>query len=552
MPSITIWNRIEPRSRSFDLQTGLEARVHDPLWLLLRQWQVGEFEGRNTGSPVTVTVQSTVAPFDRYSINGQPPLTYGSGRPIEAIIEQETVRPSVATDDFRQASEAGLYFLRLLAAASLPAAISSAYLAHYPLTSVSGNAQTISSIVAGRVIDGIKLHSDLVAAGNNLPLNQTLSQTLSDAQKSALTKVMSDWMAWYDTLFLEPAKTDGWSSDRMEYSFAIGAAANPNAYTAKEYDGGSVEWFTFNQSSTPIAGGTAQPVNSSKSVITTPVTFRGMPARRFWEMEDASVNVAELSAAAEDLGRILLREFALVYGNDWFQFPLQVPVGSQTNITALTVADTFGVNTTIDHYSVVDGAQGQWRMFNPSLDTTAAGIPSPSTHPLLLPPGAVSIVDGSPVEEVMVLRDELANMVWGIERTVSGASGQPYDRTTVWNTSLPVVPPPSAGALPSYRLGSTVPDYWVPFLPVKGKDPSGQVKLVRGKLPTSTTGALGRMLGETNSGFLLEEVPQEGIHLVRRYRVARGLDGSTYSWIGRLRSIGKGEGRSGLQFDFLE
>jgi len=31
MPSITIWNRIEPRSRALDLKPGLEARVHDPL-----------------------------------------------------------------------------------------------------------------------------------------------------------------------------------------------------------------------------------------------------------------------------------------------------------------------------------------------------------------------------------------------------------------------------------------------------------------------------------------------------------------------------------------
>ena len=158
MPSITTWNRIEPRSRSFDVQAGLEARVHDPLWLLLRQWQVGEFEARNTGSPVTVTVQSTVAPLDRYSVNGQPPQAYVNGKPIEVLIEQEAIRPSNATDDFRQASEAGLYFLRLLDAAGLPPSISSLYLAHYPLVSAPGNAQTISSIVAGRVIDGIKLH----------------------------------------------------------------------------------------------------------------------------------------------------------------------------------------------------------------------------------------------------------------------------------------------------------------------------------------------------------------------------------------------------------
>ncbi len=549
MPSITTWNRIEPRSRSFDVQAGLEARVHDPLWLLLRQWQVGEFEARNTGSPVTVTVQSTVAPFDRYSVSGQPPQTYDKGKPIEVLIEQEAVRPSNATDDFRQASEAGLYFLRLLDAAGLPASISSLYLAHYPLGNTPGNAQTISSIVAGRVIDGIKLHQELVAAGNSLPA----LPLIPTAQQATVLSVTRNWLTWYGSLFTEPKQPDGWSSDRMEYSFAMGAAADPNSYTAREYDGGSVDWYTFNRSSSPIAGGTSNPVSSSKSFTATPVTFRGMPARRFWEMEDASTNIAELSAAAEDMGRVLLRDFALIYGNDWFQIPLPVSVGSEVNITSLVVADTFGVTTPIDHYSTVDGAKGNWRLFNPSSDTPAAGTPSAATaHPLLLPPGAVSPLDVPAIEEILLLRDELANMVWGIERTVSGASGQPFDRTTAWNVSLPSSPPPAADALPHYRLGSYVPDYWIPFLPVRDEITNGHVKLLRGKLPTATTGALGRMLSETNSGFLLEEVPAEGVLLERRYRSARGLDGSPYVWIGRLRSVGQGEGRSGLRFDFLD
>ena len=545
MPSITTWNRLEPRSRSLDLKPGLEARVHDPLWLLTRQWQIGEFEARNTGSPVSVTVQSTVSPFDRYSINGGTPQVCKSSKPIEMLVEQETVRPAAAVNDLRQASEAGLYFMRLLTAAGLPASIVSLYLATYPLDSEAGNAQTISSIVAGRVIDGIKLHQDLVAVGkNNLPTHPSIPAP----QQAAVLTAICTWMTWYSTLFSEPTQANGWSSDRMEYSFAMGAANDSGSYTAQEYDGGSIDWFTFNQSSTPMAGGTLQPTSTTKTFTATPVTFKGMPARRFWEMQDGSINIAELSAAAEDVGRVLLREFALSYGNDWFQLPLPLPLGSQTVISSLVVADTFGVNTTINHYSVVDGAQGAWRMFNLSADTPT--VPTP--HPLLLTPSAVTPLDGFDIEEVLLLRDELANMVWGIERTVPGASGLPFDRTTAWNISLPVVPPPAPGALPSYRLGSDVPDYWIPFLPVAGATANSPVKLQRGKLPTSTSGPLGRMLGETNSGFLLEEVPTEGVLLERRYRTARGLDGSSSLWMGRLRSMGQGEGRSGLRFDFLE
>ena len=39
------WERLEPSARDPELTPGLEARVHDPLWLLGRQWQLGELNG---------------------------------------------------------------------------------------------------------------------------------------------------------------------------------------------------------------------------------------------------------------------------------------------------------------------------------------------------------------------------------------------------------------------------------------------------------------------------------------------------------------------------
>ena len=39
---------------------------------------------------------------------------------------------------------------------------------------------------------------------------------------------------------------------------------------------------------------------------------------------------------------MLLAEFALVYGNDWFVAPIDLPVGSVTRLVTVTVRDTFG------------------------------------------------------------------------------------------------------------------------------------------------------------------------------------------------------------------
>jgi predicted DCC family thiol-disulfide oxidoreductase YuxK len=545
MPSITTWTRVEPGSRSADLTAGLEARVLDPLWLLTRQWQVGEFQARNTGSPVTTSVAWSAASFDRFSVGGQPEA-FDRLKPIEVQIEQEAVRPTSALNDYRQAAEAGLYFARLLNANNV-AGVAPLFVAQYPLKATAGDAQTISAAMAGRVIDGIQLHAAVVAAPGSLPA----LPAIPSPQQAAVLQATKDWLSWYNSLFSEPAQVVGWNADQMEYTFALAAAGGTGSYVAREYDGGTADWYTLNQSAMPLATDTAQPTQGSKTgVIATPVSFRGMPARRFWEMEDASTDVAQIAAAAEDLGRMLLREFALVYAGDWFQFPLSLDVGSEVTITSLVVVDTFGVSTQIPHYSAIDGPQGGWRLFASTVDAPAA-----PANALLLTPGAVAPRDGAAIEEVLLLRDELARMVWGIERTVLGASGKPIDRTTAWNTALPIVSPPAVGGPPHYRLGSNVPDYWIPFIPVKTPPtPNGSstLSLRRGKMPTPSSGAEGQMLQDTDAAFRLEEVPREGVLLQRRYRLARGLDGASYLWLARQRSIGKGEGQSGLHFDYLE
>ena len=50
-PTITTWNRLEARPRSQTFDRALQAEVRDALWLLSKQWQMGEFRGSDAGSP---------------------------------------------------------------------------------------------------------------------------------------------------------------------------------------------------------------------------------------------------------------------------------------------------------------------------------------------------------------------------------------------------------------------------------------------------------------------------------------------------------------------
>ncbi len=87
---------------------------------------------------------------------------------------------------------------------------------------------------------------------------------------------------------------------------------------------------------------------------------------RFWEFEDAQVDFGSVDAGPTDLARMLLVEFALAYGNDWFVIPIELDVGSLYRTRSLVITDTFGVRTLIKPSSELGAPHSTWRMFQHS------------------------------------------------------------------------------------------------------------------------------------------------------------------------------------------
>ena len=83
----------------------------------------------------------------------------------------------------------------------------------------------------------------------------------------------------------------------------------------------------------------------TETTVPAPVSFRGAPAARFWEMEDARIAYGLLPVGPTDLAQLMVIEYAGSYGNDWFVVPLTLPVGSLTRVDSLVVTDTFGVRS---------------------------------------------------------------------------------------------------------------------------------------------------------------------------------------------------------------
>lgn len=582
MPTITQGVTFEVDTVSTGMDDALQARIHDPLWLLARQWQFGEYQGDDGGAAAHVAIAAGQAPISRYRpVGSTVSLPYSAANvPLEVMVEQEPV-PTSSSRHLALLAEAGLHFLRLLAANGA-GAYRAAYRNHYALERPAadqlqeweGESLRTLELYAGRVPDAGRLYQDLSAAlgvdGNGTgPL--PVSPAVAAADQSKVRTAARTWLQWFATQGFSPSTgaSPAWMTKRMEYGFAV--AARPNGQevvlVAPEYHGGRLDWDAFMGQTGPSLDAPVAATTTTYHMLPSPVTYRGMPASRLWAFEDGRVNLGAVDGGSPDLASLVLIEFALIYGNDWFIAPLEVVVGSLSYIDSLVVSDSFGVPIVVPHYSQVEGDTGAWRWYALTPETGAADTDL-LRRSLLLVPTLGATLESPAIEEVLFLRDEMANMAWAVERVVQGRAGRPLDRFEAYqerrhrelDNSLPEMDESVAEL--AYRLGTSVPDYWIPLLPEEAISQAGDLsmRLRRGAMPrfgpdgvVGTIAPLGSLL-RPNEGLTLyeEEVPREGARVTRSLQFCRWINGSRHLWIGARKHPGRGEGSSGLRFDTAE
>lgn len=607
MASIVFWTRLEPYSRQDDIELGLQAQLHDPLWMLARQWQNGEFQGEDSGTPVQARLRLERSPLARYhpgAWKGErnlPGFAYRSEIPLEALVEREPVQLSAdPRRDLRLAAEAGLYFLRLLDGQGAPAIVRTRFIqepAYRLLASPEDGAPfgahtagqdqagaNYLAIMSGRVPDGFKLYEALRPAlrpeqggAPALPAKPALPA----AQRQRVIRAGLAYLDWFEARYSVPP--DGpptWNAERMEYAFTISAASSDGelALDAPEYPGGSLDWYSFNLNTNLRLGVQAsdpQPEMLARTLLPNRVRYPGMAADRWWEFEDAGVNFSRIEGDPDELMRLLLVQFAMVYSNDWYVLPVDLSLGAIYRTRSLVVTDAFGERTLVQHYSALDQAPRDWRMFTlspsarASLSTAGARL---GEDALFLPPVLAASLHGDPIEEVLFLRDEVANLVWAVERLAPALDGSALNRVEIYNRREREAPEPApegeeapAGERLGYLLATTTPDHWIPFLPARIDPSLPDIRLRRAKalleqldpaaggLPAFSR-PLGRILEPERQDLSLfeEEVPRSGIFLTRRFQYARWLNGATYLWLARAKGQGKGESTAGLYFDQVE
>jgi hypothetical protein len=538
VPLIRGWNRLEGRPRSADFERSLRAEVRDPLWFLTRQWQYGEFEGEDAGSPIDARVAYTTAPLDGFTV-GAVSEPYDSGTPLEVTVAREA-----APFDLTLHMQAARVLERLLRVRKLDAHLKD-YVARFPLTytAVAGadtdDAAALfaagkaflfdAEAVIGAVRDGS--HAGIVSGFPGIV----------PAEVAALDASGLDLAEWFDRTYGAPRTAPPtWRADRLGYGFACSASGAGMEFVAEEFRGGPLDWYAFDAARAAVAPG-AEPPAVGLSFLPTAIQFAGMPSPRYWEIENSRTEFGHLDVHTNDLAKLVLAEFMLIYSNDWCLLPLELAVGSFTRVQGILVTDVFGDQTLVR--AADRGRDEDWRrwsMFRMNGDDVAG-------PGLLLAPTLTATVTAPAMEEVHFLRDEMANMVWAVERRVMSRLGEAFDPSVA---ARPGVAAPATTAPARYQLGTDVPANWRPFIPAHLPGSTRGIRLQRARLPEQPLETAGAILRVPGPYFLAEEeVPRAGRIVDRAFKRARWIDGTTFLWIGRRSKAGRGEGSSGLVFD---
>jgi hypothetical protein len=583
-PAILAWNRLEARPRAEDFERSLRAEVRDPLWMLCRQWQFGEFQGEDSGSAVGARVQVRSARLSRYAGRSGQAVPYDDLLPLETRVEREAIPL-----DFQTRAQLGRHWLKLVRPIGDFKALYLERFGFLDPQSELGQAQLHSDrqswqtleAFKGRAVDGGRLLQAMSAQPDEHAA--WLATSVPDAtHRTAILQAATSFQSWFERTYSQPRSADdpSWADSYLEYQFACAAPADAegqeqSVLVAEQYHHGHLDWYSFDLDSSlelpdepgveTVSGGFVE--EEPLTFIPNPVEFPGMPNVRWWEFEDRRTDLGNIQPSTTDLATLILAEFGLVYGNDWSLVPYRLRVGTLSEIMGIVVTDVFGVRTLVrPAENSLDGEANQWGMYYLK-DRQRDGV----DPRLFLPPVLGKIQESAPLEKVILARDEMANMVWGIEQVIPSLTGggiDGYEAATALDRYFTEQNPPAqverldTGATIQYQLGTRVAENWIPLVPVHVPGSNREIRLQRGAMPrlipgtptpVEPRGAILRSgLDERPAQPYFvheEEVPRAGIVVTRTFQRARWWDGRIYTWLGRRKQTGRGQGSSGLEFD---
>jgi hypothetical protein len=487
--------RLEADPHQQDLARGWRAELADPLWMLGRQWQMGEHQAEDASSPVQVEVSIRTTPIGPVAGQGHlDPATI----PAEAIVESEPLdwwtagrRVRIGRQVAKAAQEGGV---------TLPAD-------------------------ASLQLAGLPVPYDAIDGPDGRALWRRRAQLgLQDA-----------WFGTPGPPTAEPI--DLWNSTELSYSATL--PVGTTTLVVERHDGGDLDWFSADATG-PISPG----VQPSATIRTTPgrLQYPSAPLPRWWQIEDAKVSIGGQAPDRANLATLVLIDLIVNHSDDWFTFGVPARVGEIVTFDAVTVIDSFG-----DKWPLAP--PDSWSLFRTTgLDARSLVLWATARTPLI----------GPVVDEVVLGIDEDANVMWAVEEVIGGrtvasppapppakAEGDPAARQAFAYRAMTPIPPHWH-------------PYVVEEVDGRRRFIQGRAADLSGRVPTLLPAPVSSLLIDPNRGggrpvHQLEPaaVPADGVRIERRAILARATTGEPVLWTERRRQPLLVPPAFALRFDVL-
>ena len=418
-------------------------------------------------------------------------------------------------------------------------------------------------------------------------------------------RIENNFMSMMDYVIKD--KQSNWRSNQLGYDYMV-RASNQN-FIAKDYSSGQLSWYNFDVEKTSEAAVLTDV--KSKYAIPTLATFASAPNKRLWQFENRKVFLGN-STEMQSKGNIAMLQYTTMYGNDWMLFPLETEIGKLVQLQEIVVYDTFGQRTVISQKDLagkkdlgVTTSGNRWQMYNNAYPNN--DVSELADTGLFFPPSLINKQESEPVEEVQFVRDEMANMVWAVEKKTEDGCGGYVDlddlnsqlsqqvdernkKTISTKTTIgygvkdeesgtansekvadrtTVVTDRNVEDTYKYYLQTHVPFNWIPLTVQHTSCDSafsmgGRSNVFRrAKMPVFLDGfkpvhpvtSMMRKGIYQNVEFPLyineEEVQQVGTMVTKNYQRTRWINGAVYNWIGYETQLKNMQVNSNLLFDAL-
>ena len=598
-----VYKRIEPRTRTKDYTNALSFSVFDPLWMLTRQWQFGRFRGDDCGSAVTMKVKVSRRRLDSIYLKRDPNAREEFAKdkntpaPLEYVVERRNrpITPFVRI-------ESALHFKKMLElkisgdADVMKELIQSQSFRLEPFvpftnesekdietlkTEQNSNLKRLYATYGTRIFDGYKLYEAFSA--------RKIPEVL--LQVEDIDKIVEDYQKWFVKKYIpiEKAEDNCWNEEKMGYEIGIGEGKN--LYEAEDYHTGRLSWYSFDAVGDYKDNEKEEP--KWLSYLPVHADYPGASSRLLWEFEDAQIQFGhQANDDVQLLSNAVVMQYVSMYGNDWMLTPIEAEAGTVLYVEGVIVTDTFGecifIDRSAEQTDNLDRSVGftdRWCLFGTVKTDAYNKNDFMPRGGLLFPPTLRRCEESAPLEEVQFLRDEMANMLWGVETIIGDGCDGALNGKDLSDAVLSVVDAQrkkdnsdvtlnvddqNNGEKEaedydySFLVQNRVPIHWIPFVPQKIAGEIRDIRFRRGKMPVffnddyqSVRPSTELLKIREENGKVLprfineEEVTGYGVKLVLTAQRTRWFYGKSFNWTGAEKIISQYQANSGLMFDDL-